>query len=80
MSTPLPSFAPGTRVIAQTAAGLIGPGVIYNKGAAAGQANINFFRNDTGAATVLANANYITEDTAWTSGQDQFKLNIKAQP
>jgi len=80
MSTPLPVFAPGTRVIAQNAAGQTGPGTIYAKGAGAGQANISFLRNDTGAPVVLANANFVAEDAPFVGGQDQFKLNFKATP
>lgn len=80
MSTPAPMFHIGTRVIAQTAAGVTGPGMIFARGAAAGQANIAFFNAATGAATVLNNANYISEDTSFTAGQDQFKLNFRANP
>lgn len=76
MSTPLPDFKAGTKVYAQNAAGLNGPGWIFADGAAEGQSNITFLRNDTGAATVVSNAAYVAEGTAFTGGVAQFKLNF----
>ena len=77
MSTPLPDFKPGTRIIGQTAAGPIpSPGVVLSKGAAAGQHNIVIWLATTGANTFVANAAFVEESASLPTLGAAFKLNF----
>ena len=77
MSTPLPDFKPGTRIIGQASgAGPIpSPGVILSKGAAAGQQNIVISLATTVANTFVANAAFVDDNGSLPTTGAAFKIN-----
>ena len=77
MSTPLPDYKPGTRVIGQASgAGPIpSPGIVLSKGAAAGQHNIVIWLATTGANTFVANAAFVDDNSSLPTTGAAFKIN-----
>lgn len=76
MSTPLPDFKAGTKIYGQNAAGVRGPGFVYADGATSGNSNIVIWNEASGAQVVVADAQFISEDTAFDDNTAQFKLNF----
>lgn len=75
MSTPMPDVRPGTHVYGQNAAGVRGPGIVYNRGTTPGTSNLFLINEASGASIVVTNAALLSQDAPFASAAAQFKVS-----
>lgn len=76
MSTPIPEFRPGTRILGQNTTGPVQIGWILSKGTPAGRANIALMLEADATTVRVANATYVEEGGTLPTGVAAFKINF----